>query len=278
VEGQAMEFAYVQAGQENSFTWGGMAKGYELQMPLIAQLRNEKKIRVETLAESGQWFKQQYKVTPATSVTVTRDLPGSNRKTVWFNSRFYRVNLIWEDGLLRFRDIHVFDENLPSDYLTERVHSNECSFYTLPLVDGYLWSSPEKLAGLRLKAGVDGKEMLIKGADPVVTSPSPGQLRISWPLTSSEGTLVIRMDEQQMTIEMEGASSLDWFFDLTAADKAELPFTAVASDRVECRFKGRTYSLAAERGAFSKPDSGTVFRISPQANQINLKAVAESRM
>jgi hypothetical protein len=65
---------------------------------------------------------------------------------------------------------------------------------------------------------------------------------------------------------------------LTAADKAELPFTAVASDRVECRFKGRTYSLAAERGAFSKPDSGTVFRISPQANQIILKAVAESRM
>ena len=163
VEGEAMEFAYVQAGQENSFTWDGMSKGFEIQMPLIAQLRNEKKIRVETLAASGQWFKDRYKTTPATSVTVNRDLGESNRKTVWFNSRFYRANLIWEDGTLRFRDIHLFDENLPSDYLTKRVDSNECAFFTLPVVDGYLWSSRGKLAGLRLKARVDGKETLVTG-------------------------------------------------------------------------------------------------------------------
>jgi len=48
-------------------------------------------------------------------VTVNHDLPGSNRKTVWFNSRFYRVNIIWDDGTLRFRDIHLFDETLSSE-------------------------------------------------------------------------------------------------------------------------------------------------------------------
>ncbi|MFV0589991.1 MAG: hypothetical protein ACK5M7_01285 [Draconibacterium sp.] len=43
VEGECLEFAYVQAGQENSFTWGSMKKGFEIQIPLIAQLRDEHK-------------------------------------------------------------------------------------------------------------------------------------------------------------------------------------------------------------------------------------------
>jgi hypothetical protein len=51
---------------------------------LIEQLRDEKKIKVKTLAQSGEWFIAHYKVTPATSVTVNDDLPGSNEKTVWF--------------------------------------------------------------------------------------------------------------------------------------------------------------------------------------------------
>jgi len=263
VEGEAMEFAYVQAGQENSFTWGAMAKGYEIQMPLIARLRDEKKLQVETLAQTGQWFKSRYKTTPATSVTVNQDMPGSNRKTVWFNSRFYRVNLIWEDGTLRLRDLHLFDENLSSDYLTKPVTSNECSFYTLPVVDGYLWSTAQKLAGLRLKAWLDGKEILLQGGDPVITSPSPGFLHITWPLTSCPGTFVMDLDECLIFMKMEGAGRLEWFLDLTAKDNASLPFTRIAINRVDCQFKERNYSLVAPQGCFTKED-GIVFRISPK--------------
>jgi hypothetical protein len=274
VEGEAMEFAYVQAGQENSFTWGAMAKGYEIQMPLIARLRDEKKIQVETLAQTGQWFKSRYKTTPATSVTINQDMPGSNRKTVWFNSRFYRVNLIWEDGTLRLRDLHLFDENLPSDYLTKPVTSNECSFFTLPVVDGYLWSTADKLAGLRLKARIDGKEILLQGGDPVITSPSPGLLHITWPLTSCPGTLVVDLFEESLIVmNMEGADSLKWFLDLTAKDNASLPFTKIASDRVDCKFKGLNYSLIAEQGSFSKTDNDIVFRITPKANTVILKGI-----
>jgi len=151
VGGKSMEYAYVQAGQENSFTWDAMSKGFEIQLPLIARLRDEKKLQVETLAASGKWFREHYKITPATSVTVTEDIKGSDRKTVWFNSRFYRVNLLWENGTLCFRDIHLFNEKIPSAYLTKKATSNECSFFTLPFVDGYLWSTPQKIAGLRLK-------------------------------------------------------------------------------------------------------------------------------
>jgi hypothetical protein len=65
-----------------------MAKGFNIQMPLIDSLRNEKKIKVETLAEAGEWFHKNFKVTPPTSVVASDDLNGNNLKTAWFDSRF----------------------------------------------------------------------------------------------------------------------------------------------------------------------------------------------
>ncbi len=56
IDGEPLAFAYTQAGQENSFTWKAMQKGFEIQMPLIAKLRDEHKIVVQTLGESGKWF------------------------------------------------------------------------------------------------------------------------------------------------------------------------------------------------------------------------------
>ena len=38
-----MAYGYVQAGQENSFTWKRMKKGFDIQMPMIAQLLKEGK-------------------------------------------------------------------------------------------------------------------------------------------------------------------------------------------------------------------------------------------
>lgn len=270
VQGECLAFAYVQAGQENSFTWNGMAKGFELQMPLIAKLRDSNQVQVQTLSESGQWFTEQYRVTPATSVTVNQDLPVSDRKTVWFNSRFYRTNILWEEGTLRFRDIHVFDEGLPSDYLTERVQSNECHFFTLPVIDGYLWSTRENIAGLRLKAVIDGTETLVQGGDPNITQLKPGTLRITWPVTSFQGAFVIDIDERNIKMTLQTNESPDWFLDLTTAPKADLPFTAVTPQRVTCRFKDRNYAIVLEQGEFSMPDKDIAFRIKPANNTVQL--------
>lgn len=270
VEGNCMEYAYVQVGQENSFTWEKMSKGFKIQLPLIARLRNEKKVKVETLAESGRWFREQYKTTPSTSVTVKEDVKGSNRKTVWFNSRFYRINLLWENGTLRFRDIHLFDENFPSDYLTKRATSSQCSFFTLPFVDGYNWSSPEKIAGLRFKAVVNGNEISIEGKDPTITDSIPGKLHISWPLKSFDGTLVIDIDERQIEMKMEGKDSNNWFLDLTTADNANLPFEKITSYRIDCQFKEMNYSITATKGYFSEPGDEIIFRITPKKNTLIL--------
>lgn len=264
VTGASMEFAYTQAGQENSFTWDAMSKGFEIQMPLIARLRDEKKLRVETLAASGKWFKEQYKVTPTTSVTVNEDIKGSNLKTVWFNSRFYRINLLWENGNLRIRDIHLFNEKFPSVYETQKAESNECSFFTLPFVDGYIWSNSSVLAGLRFKAIIDGKEALLEGADPVITDAVAGKLHISWPLKSFDGSLVMDMDEKQIKIKLVGTRSTDWFLDLTTSGNTQLPFKKINPGRIDCEFEGMNYWITTPQGLFSVPDKGKVFRMSPK--------------
>ncbi|MGG9963095.1 hypothetical protein [Ferruginibacter sp. SUN106] len=270
VAGNAMEYAYTQAGQENSFTWDAMQKGFEIQLPLIAKLRDAQKIKVETLAASGAWFRKQYKVTPATSVTINKDIAGSDRKTVWFNSRFYRINLLWENGNLRFRDIHLFDEKFPSVYTEGKATSNECTFFTLPFVDGFIWSSPGVFAGLRFKALVKGKEILLEGKDPVVTNPVPGTLHIAWPLKTFNQTLIMDIDERQIKMKITGASSINWFLDLTTAPAASLPFKNIQTKQIDCSFENMQYSVTTTTGSFNKPGDSTVFRILPEKNMLVL--------
>ena len=268
VSGNAMEYAYTQAGQENSFTWDAMAKGFEIQLPLIARLRDEHKIKVETLEASGTWFRNHYKITPATSVTINEDIAGSDQKTVWFNSRFYRINLLWEKGTLRFRDIHLFNENFPSTYTSNKATSNECSFFTLPFVDGYIWSKPGNFAGLRFKALVDGKEILLEGKDPVITNTKPGVLHISWPLKTFNQTLVMDIDERQIKINMPGEKAINWFLDLTTATTNNLPFKKISPHQVDCSFENMNYAVRTTKGIFSKPTDSTVLRITPEKNAL----------
>lgn len=267
---EALGFNYTQAGQENSFTWDAMAKGFGIQMPLIAKLRNEGKVKVETMAQSGAWFKENYKVTPATSFAVTKDLEGSDLKTIWFNSRFYRINMLWENGSLRIRDIHLFDEDFPDIYTTQVANSNECSFFTLPIVDGYVWSKANELAGLRLKAFIKGKEVLLKGGNPTFTNTSANTVHISWPLSTVNGALEMELTEKTVQIKLVSKQALNWYLDLNTAASAGLPFTRIGAKQIDCSFEGMKYKLQAANGSFTKPANGAVVRMNPQMNIITL--------
>jgi hypothetical protein len=269
IDGASMAFAYTQAGQENSFTWDAMAKGLEIQFPLIAKLRDEKKVRVETLAESGEWFKSHFKLTPATAVTATEHLPGGNKKSIWFDSRFYRANLFWDDSTLRFRDIHVFDEKLASSYETKPVTSNDCRFFTLPLVDGYLWSTKDFLAGLRFKVEIDGKDSSLKFGNPKVSDKQPGKLVVSLPVKSFSGYLRIIFTGRQMQLSMSAPHNIKWFLDLETAQGAALPFQTITPHAVNAVFEGMAYQLKIEQGKAEK--NNTVFKLIPENNRLYLK-------
>ncbi len=266
VDGAAMGYGYVQAGQENSFTWKRMRQGFEIQMPMIARLLKEGKVTVQTLGETGKWFKDKYKVTPTTSVTVLKDHSKKNQKTVWFNSRFYRANLLWDQGTMRFRDIHLFDESVASDYLTKRGTSNQCHYYTLPIVDGFVWSSLQTVAGLRLKS-VGGLE--IKGGDPTVDDGTNGELTVRWPIHSPDGEVVITFNETCVSISTTGNVKDGWFLELSSDKKASLPFRKIDRQKLSCTYKDAPYTISAIRGAFTN-EPGFDLRIIPEDNRIVL--------
>ena len=269
-QGECLNYAYVQAGQENSFTWEAMKKGFNIQLPLIAKLRDENKIKVETLAESGKWFLRNFKVTPPTSVTVNNDVKNDDVQTVWYDSRFYRANLLWENGTLRFRDIHLFNENLASSYLTQKSTSTKASFFTLPFVDGNKWSSTQMLAGMAFKAMVNGKEILIKGEKPKISG-AGNQLHISWPITSFDGMIIMDLDEENIKIQFTGKESINWFLELTTASGAVLPFKKISPHKIDAEFEGMKYSINAKSGSFANASAKAVLTIQPENNQIGLK-------
>jgi hypothetical protein len=222
------------------------------------------------MEQSCRWFKNKYKVTPATSFTVSKDLEGSDLKTAWYNSRFYRINMLWENGSLRIRDIHLFDEKFPSVYETQVATSNECTFFTLPVVDGYIWSKPGQIAGLRFKVLQDGNETLLKGGNPEFTNKPNGTLHVRWPLTNVEGALEFDFTEKQVKINFVGKTAYNWYLDLNTAEKAVLPFEKISPAQIDCRFEKTNYKLKAIQGSFSKPANGAVLRLKPKTDKIIL--------
>jgi len=247
----SMAFGYVQAGQENSFTWQRMQQGFEVQMPLIAKLRDAGNLRVETLAESGEWFREQFKVTPPTAVTALKDPSPKDLKTVWFNSRFYRANLLWEKGTLRFRDIHLFDESVASDYLDRAGESTQCFYYTLPVVDGWNWSTSTDIAGLRFKTA-DGRD--IQGGDPTVSDATPGKLVITWPTVSPAGAIKLVFDERSISIAASGEVGDDWRLVLDTKADAELPYSHASDNRIACNYRQHPYHVDIVRGKLASPN------------------------
>lgn len=276
----SMAFAYTQAGQENSFTWSAMKTGLEMQFPLIEKLRDENKLRVETLAASGQWFKKNFKLTPPTAVTALEDLPGQKgeKKTVWFDSRFYRANLLWEENTLRFRDIHLFNEDLPSLYIDSPTTSNECHFFTLPFVDGYIWSNVKESAGLGFKVMIDGKLTDMTGGTPTVSDRQKGVLAINWPLVNVEGTLQIECREDKMRIRLvsdavNSGAEPKWQLDLNVPEGKgkDLPFTKISGHMIQGKFQNMPYMVRASQGSFTEGGGPAVFSIHPsQQNEIEL--------
>lgn len=131
----ALGFAYTQTGQENCFGWHRMKNGFDVQFELLAEYEKKGLVSVEKLCDSGKWFKEQFDVTPVTTVQVTEDYENRGIKAYWYDSRFYRLNAKIENNRLIIRDIHRFDENYEEFCLRTNTNDHECKFSALPVYD-----------------------------------------------------------------------------------------------------------------------------------------------
>lgn len=269
VDQPCLAFNYAQAGQENSFTWDAMKDGLEMQIPIIDSLQKNQKIQVLTLAETGKWFKEKFSTTPATAVTVLNDIRNENNKTVWFNSRYYRANLLWKNQDFSFRDIHLFDERFKSQYVDKPGESSQFFFYTLPMVDGYMWSTPEDRAGMQIvQHSASGEKKIVRLNPPTITEPDTKTLVVtctdvenhSFKMTFTESDFEISCDTNDKDFR--------WSLDLHTA-LSELLFKEIEGQNIMADFQGFKYVIRCLDG---KPEiSGDcALRISPVQNRIKI--------
>jgi hypothetical protein len=249
----ALAFGYTQAGQENSFGWEAMKTGLTLQIALLAKQAKAGEIQVRTLADAGRWFRSQYSVTPPTAVVYLTDWKRQDRKTVWYNSRFYRVNFLWENGAFFIRDLHLFDEKVVSPTHTAALQEKSLEYGTLPIVDGARWSGREKAGLWPVLVAADGTTSpLAPDGAPIVQERNSKELSICQPLVGG-GSFTILCGEAKLTFTgMDGhGHPLPWAWDMARGAQQPFAVRVVTATGIGYRYAGADYQLRVSRGAGS---------------------------
>jgi hypothetical protein len=277
VHGPSLAFAYAQVGQENSFGWEAMEKGLNYQIPLIAAMAKAGTIRVETLDESGAWFRKNFPLTPATSVVALDDWKKQGRKTVWYDSRFYRLNILWDKDSFFIRDIHCFDENVVSPTHDQPLKATSLTYETLPVVDWAFWSdSGRKPAGMFpvLVLAGDAKLALPAAGAPVVKELNSTDLSIEQPL-NDRGTFSIVCKEKEVTfgaVDGQGRP-LNWAWNMVGGDRLNSLVKEVNRASVIYHHAGVDYQLklGSHAGSCRRLADGSVQLLPNEAGKLVLK-------
>ncbi len=269
IQQPALAFGYTQAGQENSFGWAGMKTGLTLQVALLAKQAKAGEIQVKTLAQAGEWFRKNYAVTPPTSVVALEDWKHQDRKSVWYDNRFYRINFLWENNGFFIRDLHCFDENVVSPTHATALATKSLAYETLPVMDGCLWSGTEPAGIWPVLVAADGKtSSLVPEGLPRVKELNTTDLSIQQPLRGG-GSFSIICSEDGVTftgVDGEG-KPLHWAWDLVGGARQKSAVQKVASDSITYHDAGANYQLklAEDAGSCTQLENG-VIRLSPNSS------------
>lgn len=132
---------YTQVGQENNFLWENIHPGLAPQLEMIAGLASKGLIRLETMAATGRWFAQQYRLTPPLMLQADADWTGGGLCAQWYASVNYRLGLLGENGRLRIRDLFLYREDYPGRYLSRRMRGTKSTFDALPVLFPQIWGN-----------------------------------------------------------------------------------------------------------------------------------------
>jgi hypothetical protein len=207
--GDCLSFGYTQVGQENSFGWEKMSQGLMYQFEQLEKLQKEGKLEVETLGETGYWFKQTYQETPASVVAAFSDSMEEGHTSVWYNSKYYRINVYSENNRFWIRDMYLFSENYYERYLDEVCSSNQLQFNNLPIMDGYRWSGHQIRAGIYPYYIADG-QLVPLTFEEIDYQEKEGNAVLTYKSTVF-GAITMTLAEDSMTITIEmNADQVVW--------------------------------------------------------------------
>lgn len=170
-----VNYGYLQVGQENSFKWSDIKKGWSIQAELIDEERSKGNIRLELLSETAEWFKNNFKFTPPTSIVAKEDWSENGLKSIWYSCRNYRINIFADNDILMIRDIFKFDENYKERYYEEKCIEWNGIYDNLPVVDGLRWSDEVVRCGLYFNGKLKNLEVNKKDCCQIVTADLDGR-------------------------------------------------------------------------------------------------------
>jgi hypothetical protein len=266
IQQPCLAFGYTQAGQENSFGWDAMKKGLTMQVALLAQQSRAGEIKVQTLAQSGEWFRHNHAITPPTSVVALDDWKHQGRKTVWYDSRFYRLNVLWDNGTFFIRDLHCFDENVASITHDLALTNKSLEYGTLAVMDGARWSGTERAGIWPVLVSTNGETtpMTFDGP-PTVRELNRTDLSLTQPLNGGGMfTMVFRESNVSCTGVDGQGKPLQWAWDMVGGERQRSAVSTITSNSVAYHYSGMNYQLRLSPGMGScqQLENGTI-RLNP---------------
>jgi hypothetical protein len=218
-----------------------MKAGLTYQIEKLSALSKAGKVRVETLAESGEWFRKQYPVTPNSAITALSDWKGEGKRSVWFCSRKFRVNFYSEGETFWLRDFMLFDDAYGERYLKETCKNESMIYDNLPVIDGNRWSGRGKRAGWYLRGG--------KGPLAVrdcAVEEAGEDLRLFLKTDSGPVSLVCRTGALEITAD----PGIDFRLEMVWGISAEMDGAEIGEKKLKLRHEGFPYEVRLTAGVF----------------------------
>ena len=253
---------YSQAGQENSFGWSGVKDGYTMQMRLFDEKRKSGEIEFEFVSETGRKFKDEYKATPVTTVDAHKD----NRGSLWFNSKYYRGNLYFNNGKILLRDLFIFNEKYRERYFDTVADGQNLYYDNLPLIDCFRWSKENEIAGAYFKHM--GKE--ITASEDFETEIIDNKT-VTAKIDTCIGEINICFNEKSVVFEFpENGCSLD------AVSYRHAPtVNDFKNNELACSHEGFHYSVKIKNADCTITDNG--YTIIPEGKSFELILTSEEQ-
>lgn len=241
---QALCLGYAQFGQENSFGWKAISKGLPMQFEKLKAKVNAGEITLQTLGETGAWFRQTFALTPPNSACADSDAKHTGRKTAWYVSRYYRVNLMFAQGRAWIRDLQLYSDAYAEPHLHTKNTDTRCGTFALPVMDGFRFSEGAVRAGIFPEAP-DCAAFGFRAADETT-------------LTAQWGEVSFTAAERSLSVH---CAAPGFCLRFVTADVPTLPYKGAEDAALHMTFRDFTgaafdYTLRLSAGCFRRTETG----------------------
>lgn len=244
--GKCLSFGYAQAGQENSFGWDDLADALDYQYQKFAELQKQNLLEVETLGETGRWYKKTYLETPASTITAEGGWENVDDSSVWYCCKNYRVNLYIENKHFWIRDLYIFRDDYEERYLKDVSTGSELTYDNLPIIDGNRFTADNIRSGL-FPSPWDDFDGVGMAFEEMIYNEKGKTASVTFTKTVC-GTITFTLDENSITVFSDKPLSLIPRYAPIISKWIESAKADTLQKKIFLKYNSFDYSIEIEKG------------------------------